>query len=101
MAVVAYWGGRVLSNVAVVAVFWTSNVDVSIQQKVGPFYATITASSYVDWLSEYDTLGRPGGSGQHVGRGRFVGSFTIVPSNPSNTLDDADVSAELATQIAA
>ena len=36
--VVAYYGGRVLSNVAVVAVFWTSNVDVDVQQQIGSFY---------------------------------------------------------------
>jgi hypothetical protein len=106
MPIVAYYGGRVLSNVAVVAVFWTSNVDVTLQQKVGPFYAAVTDSSYVDWLSEYDTLGRAGvggqpGSGQHIGRGRFVGAFTITPSTASNTLDNGQIASELSAQIAA
>ena len=55
--VVAYYGGRVLSNVAIVAVFWTSNVDIDLQQEVGRFYTAIAASSYIDWLEEYDTLG--------------------------------------------
>jgi hypothetical protein len=104
--VVAYYGGRVISNVAVVAVFWTANVDVTIQQRIGSFYASVADSGYVDWLSEYDTLGRTGaggqaGSQQHIGRGRFAGAFTITPSTSSNTLDNDQIAAELAAQIAA
>ena len=34
--VVAYFGGRVLSNVAVVAVLWTGDVDLELSQRIGP-----------------------------------------------------------------
>jgi hypothetical protein len=104
--VVAYYGGRVLSNVAIVAVFWTSNVDIDLQQEVGDFYTAIAASSYVDWLEEYDTLGRAGvggqpGSEQHIGRGSLAGVVTITPSTQSTALDDGVIASELAAQIAA
>jgi hypothetical protein len=103
---VAYYGGRVISNVAVVAVFWTANVDVTVQQRVGSFYAAVTNSSYLDWLSEYDTVGRvgsggQGGSEQHIGRGRFVGAFTIEPATSDTALDNDQIATELAAQIAA
>jgi hypothetical protein len=104
--VVAYYGGRVLSNVAIVAVFWTSDVAVDLQQQLGSFYAAIAASSYVDWLEEYDTLGLKGGGGQpgsdqHIGRGQLTGAFTITPSTPSTTLDNGGIASELSAQIAA
>jgi hypothetical protein len=103
---VAYYGGRVLSNVAIVAVFWTSNVAVDLQQQVGSFYTAIASSSYIDWLEEYDTLGLTGvggklGSDQHIGRGKLTGAFTITPSTSATTLDDGDIASELAAQIAA
>ena len=104
--VVAYYGGRVLSNAAIVAVFWTSNVDVDLQQQLGSFYSAIAASSYVDWLEEYDTLGLTGakgqlGSNQHIGRGQFAGAYTITPSTASVSLDNGQIASELASQIAA
>jgi hypothetical protein len=104
--VVAYYGGRVLSSAVVVAVFWTSDVDIDLQQQIGNFYAAIAGSSYVDWLEEYDTIGRTGaggypGSGQHIGRGRFAAGITITPSNQSTMLSDGDIASELAAQIAA
>jgi hypothetical protein len=103
---VAYYGGRVLSNVAIVAVFWTSNVDLDLQQEVGSFYSAIASSSYIDWLEEYDTLGRTGvagqpGSGQHIGRGQLAATVTITPSTQATALDDGTIAAELAAQIAA
>jgi len=104
--VVAYYGGRVLSNVAIVVVFWTSNVDVDLQQQVGNFYTAIAASSYIDWLEEYDTLGLTGaggqpGSNQHIGRGQLAGAVTITPSTQATALDDGVIASELAAQIAA
>jgi len=104
--VVAYYGGRVLSTVAIVAVFWTSNVDVDLQQQLGSFYAAIAASSYIDWLEEYDTLGLTGaggqpGSNQHIGRGGLAGVVTITPSTQATALDNGVIASELAAQIAA
>jgi len=102
---VAYWGGHVLSTVQVVAVFWTSAVDSTVQSQIGGFYTTIVKSSFIDWLTEYDTIGKNGqdgqpGSSQHIGRGEYVGAFTIQPSVTGKTLQDSQVSAELVAQIA-
>ena len=104
--VVAYYGGRVLSNAAIVAVFWTSNVSVDLQQQLGSFYGAIASSSYIDWLEEYDTLGLKGaggqgGSDQHIGRGQLTGAFTITPSTQATTLDNTTIAGELTAQIAA
>ena len=102
-----YYGGRVLSNVEVVAVFWTGNVKPQTQLQVGAFYTALTSSAYFDWLSEYDTLGQSGyadslpGSNQHIGRGTFAGATTITPTNTKTALTDAEVAAELVAQIQA
>src|SRR5262245_50841768 len=52
-----YWGGPVIQNVKVVAVFWTSNVNAQVRANIGQFYADVTNSSYFDWLSDYNTAG--------------------------------------------
>ena len=101
---VNYYGGRVISNVAVVAVFWTGAVDPTMQAQIGGFYTTIVKSSFVDWMTEYDTIGVMGqdgqpGSNQHIGRGTYVGAFTITPASASTSLQDTDISAELVAQI--
>lgn len=102
-----YYGGRVISNVEVVAVFWTGNVRAQTQQQIGGFYTAITKSAYFDWLSEFDTLGLNGyadglpGSNQHIGRGTFWGTKTITPINTKTALTDAEVAAELVAQIQA
>ena len=102
-----YYGGNVISNVEVVAVFWTANVKQATQQQIGPFYTAITQSAYFDWLAEYDTLAMNGyadglfGSNQHIGRGTFAGTKTIVPINTKTALTDAEVAAELVLQIQA
>jgi MYXO-CTERM domain-containing protein len=100
-----YYGGRVISNVEVVAVFWTGAVDPAVQGVVGPFLTAITASPYIDWLEEYDTIGRDGvvdmlpGSNQHIGRGTFSMAVTITPKNTSTSLLDSDIQTELVGQI--
>ena len=93
---VQYYGGRVISNVQVVAVLWGSGVNVQIRSGIGPFYQTITASPYIDWLSEYDTTGT---AAQTIGRGTFSTLVTITPSTTSTSLQDSDISAELIHQI--
>ena len=100
-----YYGGRVISNVKVVEVAWGPNVDPTYMTKLGAFYTAIVASPYVDWLTEYDTIGLAGfadlepGSDQHIGRGSFAGSYAITPSNTATTLTDGDVAAELVHQL--
>jgi uncharacterized protein (TIGR03382 family) len=80
-----YFGGPVLSNVKVYAVFWTSQVSSDIQQGIGDFYGMLTTSQWVDWLTEYSTtidvqagslLGQPG-TQQVIGRGVFAGSYLL------------------------
>ncbi len=55
-----YYGGGVISNVEVVQVAWTSGVDATFQADLTEFYKAILSSTYLDWLSEYDTLGKVG-----------------------------------------
>jgi hypothetical protein len=100
-----YYGGPVIPNAKVYAVFWGDGVSAETKSKIGPFFANILDSTYMDWLSEYDTNrtavdGRRG-TDQHIGRGSFGGAVTIHPANASRALSDADVQHELDAQIAA
>jgi hypothetical protein len=102
-----YYGGRVISNVNVVPVFWTSDVDATTQSQIGGFLTAIVASPYLDWLEEYDTIGLTGqvdmlpGSNQHIGRGTAVAPITITPMNTATTLADSDIETELIMQLGA
>jgi len=75
---VGYLGGKVISNVKPIAVFWGSNVDPTIQSTLPAMYSAIVSSPYMDWLSEYDTF-ITGGSNQHIGYGSYGGTFTSRP----------------------
>lgn len=105
-AQLAYYGGAVISNVSVVVVFWGSGVDSTTQANIGPFYSSVTNSTYFDWLSEYNTSGLTAqdgspGTSQSIGRGTLAGTYTITPSNTSTTLADTDIQTELDAQISA
>jgi hypothetical protein len=100
-----YYGGPVISHPKVYAVFWGGNVDSETQSKVGPFFSNILDSTYMDWLTEYNTTltavdGRKG-TDQTLNRGTYAGALTITPINTSRSLSDADVQHELDAQIAA
>ena len=100
-----YYGGPVISHPKVYAVFWGDKVDPETQSKIGPFFANMLDSTYMDWLKEYNTNltavdGRQG-TNQTLNRGTFEGSIKIAPLNSSTSLSDADVQAELDSQIAA
>ena len=100
-----YYGGPVISRPKVYAVFWGDNVDAETQSKIGPFYANMLDSTYMDWLTEYNTSikavdGRQG-TNQTLNRGSYAGAFTITPANASTSLTDADLQHELDGQIAA
>lgn len=102
--VLPYWGGRVISNVEIVEISWTGNVSQNYLQQLSGFYTAIVNSPFMDWMSEYDTINRKGvdgqpGSNQHIGRGTFVGIFTIQPGNGSTLLNTQQVAAELSAQI--
>ncbi|HVC08703.1 MAG TPA: hypothetical protein VNH15_02040 [Elusimicrobiota bacterium] len=102
---VRYYGGPVISGAKVYAVFWGQNVDAEVRSSIGPFYANILDSGYMDWLSEYGTdvqaMDGRAGTDQTIGRGRYAGAATISPQNKSQSLTDAMIRAELAAQIAA
>lgn len=100
-----YYGGPVIEHAKVYAVFWGDSVPSETQQNIGPFFSNMLDSTYMDWLSEYDTNGTAvdgrQGTKQHIGRGSYGGAFTITPANTSTDLSDAQVQAELEAQIAA
>lgn len=100
-----YYGGPVISHAKVYAVFWGDSVSAETKSKIGPFFANILDSAYMDWLSEYDTnrnaVDGRAGTNQHIGRGTFAGAITIHPKNAGADLSDAEVQAELDGQIAA
>jgi hypothetical protein len=86
-----YYGGPVISNVNVHAVYWGNAVE--FQSHLNDFYGSVPNSSYMDWLTEYNT------PTQTIGRGTFAGGTVITPSNTGTALKDADVQAELSAQM--
>lgn len=107
---VIYFGGPVISNVQIVVVYWNSSVNSAAQTGMPGFFQGITDSTYYDSLSEYSTnvasTGNMGQTGQSIGRGSYVGAYTIVPSicpaatTTACTLTDPQLQAEIAAQIA-
>ena len=100
----AYFGGPVLMSPKIVAVFWTSAVNATLQANIGQFYADVTTSSYWSWLHEYDTVGLSGGTNQGLLPGSSAGNFVIAPqvcgTGAKNCkLTDAQLQTELARQI--
>lgn len=78
-----YYGGRVLSAVKVDLVVWnnwsyTRSVPLTGARSVSSFFAGITASSYLDMLSEYNT------PTQKITRGRLEGVYTVHPPAADN-----------------
>jgi hypothetical protein len=107
-----YYGGRVCSNMQVVQVLYGTgnylpNVTSTASPSIATFYQGVLNSPYLDWLSEYNTSitasGGSPGTNQSIGRGGFVGQFTITPSmaNSGTTIDDTQIQNELAAQITA
>ena len=101
-----YYGGPVIPNAKVVVVLWGDNaVDAAAKEQLGPFFANMLDSTYMDWLAEYDTnltaVDGRAGTAQHIGRGRYAGLVTLHPNNAATALQDADVQKELEAQIAA
>lgn len=100
-----YYGGPVIEHAKVYAIFWGDKVSAETKSNIGPFFANMLDSTYMDWLSEYKTDipavdGRQG-TNQTIGRGSFAGSITIQPGNTAKALTDADIQTELDAQIAA
>ena len=101
----SYYGGRVIENAEVVAVFWGEGVSGDVKAGMGDFYETALKSSYVDWLSEYDTnvsaVNGSRGTGQHIGRGGLKQAAVVHPKAHQGVLTDAAIRAELTAQISA
>jgi MYXO-CTERM domain-containing protein len=117
---VKYFGGHVISNVKVYAVFWDATVSSEIVLGIGDFYRALTNSEYLDWLTEYSTtgtveagslVGHPG-TGQVIGRGSFAGNYTLpslskpypacaAPNAALTCITDADITSELEYQVGA
>ena len=98
-----YYGGHVLANVKVVPVYWGTGTS-AVPADMHGFYAAVTNSSHMDWLSEYDTnvtaVDGSAGTGQHIGRGTVdAKDYTITPSVTSKNITDDDIQAELKKQI--
>ena len=101
-----YYGGKVIPNVKIIAVFWGPNVDPVTTRDIGAFYKDLVGGPAFDWLSEYDTAGVATvtgipGSNQRIGRGTFSQAITITPRAQGNPLKDAQIKAELTSQIKA
>jgi hypothetical protein len=100
-----YYGGRVVSNMQVVQVLWgtgsyLSEVTSTATPSMASFYNQVLNSSYVDWLTEYDTTGLPAPTtNQIIGRGLFDVQVTITPSSSSTTVDDSTIQSEITAQI--
>ncbi len=103
----SYYGGRVVSNMQVVQVLWGTGSYLAQVESLGTpsmssFYHEVLNSSYVDWLSEYDTAGLAAPtSNQIIGRGSFDLQVAITPASNANTISDSTIQSEITRQITA
>ena len=101
---VVYYGGPVISHAQVIMVLWGDKVSQSTKSSMPDFYASILNSSYMDWLSVYNTTGVTAQNGhastnQTIGRGSFLQTVQIKPSILTGVVDDLQIQAELEKQI--
>ncbi len=96
----AYYGGHVLSHVKVSIVVWGSwtygpSVPLTGTHSISSFYAGVTASKHIDWLSEYDT------PTQHIKRGTLDGMYTVRPPAAADgpRISDTQIASSLRTMI--
>jgi hypothetical protein len=93
----------VFEHVKVVSVMWGPDVPPATVSGIPGFTTALVNSTYVDQMSEYDTLKRGvnghKGTKQHIGRGTYLGQIEIKPKNQSTSLTDEDVQNEIKYQI--
>ena len=100
-ATVSYFGGPVIENAKVYAVWWGPGIRLSPMVNapkggMADFFTGVLDSSYLDWLNEYDTdLAAQGGAragsagtNQHIGRGNFAGVFELDDIPPGSVTDE-------------
>ena len=99
-----YYGGKVVQNAKVVQVIYGAgtylgNITGTATPTVASFFSSVLASTYIDWLSEYNT----GSPSQRIGRGTFSRKVTITPASARNgsTVADTSIQAEINAQIGA
>jgi hypothetical protein len=101
---VAYFGGRVIQNAKVYAVWWgpADGVYTELSQADGgiaDFFSGILNSRYIDSLSRFNTDiavqagSKKGAAGthQHIGRGNYAGSYALTDI-PSGDVTDEQIS---------
>ena len=101
-----YYGGPVVSNIQVVPVYWSSNVNAQVRATMALFYADAVVSNWFDTLSEFATTS---GTAQSIGRGTLSpatpSGVTLTPSRCAGaancTVTDAQLQTEIAAQITA
>jgi hypothetical protein len=100
---VMYYGGAVISHAKVYAVIWGTAVDADTQKQIADYFKATVDSTYMDWLTEYNTdikaVDGRDGTNQTIGRGSFAGQIAITPANTATDLKDSQVQAELDGQI--
>lgn len=77
-----YFGGAVIPNVQVYTIFYGV---VTYKDEINRFYNDVVNSSFIDWLSEYNT------PTESIGRGSFIGSYTYANKIKSSIDDTADI----------
>jgi hypothetical protein len=102
---VLYYGGQVISAAKVYVVIWGANVDDTTQKQIADYFKATVDSTYMDWLTQYNTSikavdGRQG-TNQTIGRGTFINQIVITPINTKTDLKDSEIQAELDAQITA
>ena len=103
-----YFGGPVIPNAKVYAVWWGDPANLSsavtaAHGGIADFFTGVTNSNFIDWLNEYDTninaqagshSGQPG-TNQHIGRGNYVGAATLSGVQVTGTVTDAQIQSAL------
>src|SRR5262245_41329394 len=104
-----YFGGRIVSNIEVVQVIYGAGsylpqITNTASPSVATFYQGVLNSAYVDWLTEYNTVGQPPPTRNHgLGRRPFPTHANTTPSsvNQRTVIDDTNIQAEIQAQLMA
>ncbi len=94
----AYFGGPLLTNVAVVTIFWGKKwgtpSGVTTVNNLNAFFTAILPSPLIDQLHEYSVPGKV------IGHGSLVGSKVITVNAPVVSVTDTTIRAQLKAWIA-